>query len=174
MATEPTIPPSGTNNIESPARLPGGISLLADRRKWAILVIGVLIIAIGVTYWRGRISAPVTTNSANPATTNTSTTKKNTAPTFQQVTVPIVADADRDGLTDDREAELKTNAKLADTDGDELSDYDEVTVYGTNPLVQDTDGDGFPDGAEVRSGNNPKGAGKIINLPESISTINAQ
>lgn len=171
MATEPTI----TSAPDGPAAsLPPGPSFLAGRRKWAILAIGILVLATGFVAWQRRSPAPVTTSTVNSRAGNVSTTKKNTTPTFQQVTVPIVADADKDGLTDDREAQLKTNPKLADTDGDELSDYDEVTIYHTNPLVQDTDGDGFPDGAEVKSGNNPTGPGKLNNLQQSISNINAQ
>ena len=40
----------------------------------------------------------------------------------------------------------------ADSDGDGLSNYDEVVTYGTNPLVQDTDGDGLTDGWEAGLG----------------------
>ncbi len=36
-----------------------------------------------------------------------------------------------------------------DLDGDGLSNWDEITVYQTNPLLADTDGDGLPDGWEV-------------------------
>ncbi|MCW5554673.1 MAG: immunoglobulin domain-containing protein [Verrucomicrobiae bacterium] len=42
-----------------------------------------------------------------------------------------------------------------DTDGDGLSDYDEIFVHGTNPLAPDTDGDGMPDGWEIQHGLNP-------------------
>jgi len=41
-----------------------------------------------------------------------------------------------------------------DTDGDCLSDADEVTA-GTNAAVADTDGDGLPDGMEVANGSSP-------------------
>lgn len=51
----------------------------------------------------------------------------------------------------------------SDSDGDGISDYDEETVYGTNPLVADTDGDGFIDGAEIARGFNPNDA-----TPEAI------
>jgi hypothetical protein len=37
-----------------------------------------------------------------------------------------------------------------DTDGDTLSDHDEVYVHNTHPLVRDTDFDGIPDGLEVQ------------------------
>lgn len=42
-----------------------------------------------------------------------------------------------------------------DTDGDGISDYDELFTYGTNPLLADTDGDGIPDGWEIQYGLNP-------------------
>ncbi len=38
----------------------------------------------------------------------------------------------------------------SDTDGDGLTDLDEVNVYGTDPLLADTDGDSLGDGWEVQ------------------------
>ena len=59
------------------------------------------------------------------------------------------ADPDHDGLTNREEKQLGTNPKVADTDGDGLSDGDEVNKYHTNPLKADSDGDGLSDGDEV-------------------------
>jgi hypothetical protein len=42
-----------------------------------------------------------------------------------------------------------------DTDGDGLTDLEEVNVYGTSASNSDTDGDGFLDGQEVAVGSNP-------------------
>jgi hypothetical protein len=42
-----------------------------------------------------------------------------------------------------------------DSDGDGLSDEDEIGIYGTNPLLSDTDGDGMDDGREVLAGTDP-------------------
>jgi hypothetical protein len=42
-----------------------------------------------------------------------------------------------------------------DTDGDGLSDTDEISIYGTNPNKADSDGDGVDDGTEINSGSNP-------------------
>lgn len=48
------------------------------------------------------------------------------------------------------------NPLVPDTDGDGLSDYDEIFVQGTNPLSTDTDGDGMPDKWEVDQGLDPR------------------
>lgn len=59
-------------------------------------------------------------------------------------------DSDGDGLTDSEEIDLYgTDPTNPDTDGDGLSDGDEVLVDGTNPLQADTDGGGVGDGQEV-------------------------
>jgi len=42
-----------------------------------------------------------------------------------------------------------------DTDGDGLSDVDEINIYHTDPNNPDTDGDGFSDGVEVAHGSDP-------------------
>jgi outer membrane protein OmpA-like peptidoglycan-associated protein len=60
------------------------------------------------------------------------------------------ADPDHDGLTNAQEKELGTNKKVADTDGDGLSDGEEVNTYKTNPLKDDSDGDGLKDGDEIK------------------------
>lgn len=54
-------------------------------------------------------------------------------------------DTDRDGLPDDLEIKHGSNPNLKDTDGDGLSDYEEVFKYHTNPTKQDSDEDGIPD-----------------------------
>ncbi len=59
------------------------------------------------------------------------------------------ADNDHDGLTNAEEKELGTDPNNPDTDGDGLSDGDEVHKYMTNPLKKDSDGDGLNDGDEV-------------------------
>jgi hypothetical protein len=70
-------------------------------------------------------------------------------------------DADDDGLSNDREAELGTDPRDYDTDDDKLTDFDEVEVWGTDPLNNDTDGDGFLDGFEVINKYNPNGNGPL-------------
>lgn len=77
-------------------------------------------------------------------------------------------DQDQDGLTDQEESQLrlrtgvilKTNPKMADTDGDGILDGKELKAVRdksgkiqyydmwSNPLLKDTDGDGYIDGEE--------------------------
>ncbi|OGF27763.1 hypothetical protein A2331_06680 [Candidatus Falkowbacteria bacterium RIFOXYB2_FULL_34_18] len=42
-----------------------------------------------------------------------------------------------------------------DTDGDGLSDADELNIYKTSPYLEDSDSDGFSDFEEVNSNNDP-------------------
>lgn len=49
--------------------------------------------------------------------------------------------------------------EFVDTDGDGLSDLDEIRVFGTDPRNRDTDRDGYSDGEEIGAGYSPT-AGK--------------
>mgnify|MGYP001279794220 CR=1 FL=1 len=65
-------------------------------------------------------------------------------------TDPNNPDTDGDGLTDgDEVLKYMTDPLNPDTDGDGLTDGDEVMKYKTDPLNPDTDGDGLTDGDEV-------------------------
>ncbi|MHA1880217.1 MAG: hypothetical protein ACTSYG_07445, partial [Candidatus Heimdallarchaeota archaeon] len=44
---------------------------------------------------------------------------------------------------------------VIDSDSDGLTDFDEVTIYHTDPTLWDTDGDGFSDGIEIQKGTDP-------------------
>ena len=50
-------------------------------------------------------------------------------------------DMDSDGLTNKQEYDLDTRLYDADSDGDGISDGDEVNVYNTNPKRSDSDND---------------------------------
>ena len=70
-------------------------------------------------------------------------------------TDPLSADTDGDGLSDGQEVNgYRTTPTNADTDGDGLKDGGEVG-RGTNPLATDSDGDGLLDGWEVAQGLDP-------------------
>lgn len=63
----------------------------------------------------------------------------------------IGVDDDKDGLNSAEERKYGTDPESADTDGDGLSDGDEVYAYRTNPTNPDSDGDGLTDGDEVHT-----------------------
>lgn len=92
-----------------------------------VLFIGVASVALGATSIRRSIYAPFATKSS-------------------------LADATSDSGT--QAADLEA-LKHKDTDGDGLSDYDELYVYHTSPYLKDSDSDGIPDGEEVRRGTDP-------------------
>ncbi|OGF27814.1 hypothetical protein A2331_06940 [Candidatus Falkowbacteria bacterium RIFOXYB2_FULL_34_18] len=73
-------------------------------------------------------------------------------------------DTDQDGLTDEEELGLGLNINKNDSDDDGLFDREELRVYKTDPLNKDTDGDGYLDGAEVKNGFNPNGAGRLYDI----------
>jgi hypothetical protein len=82
--------------------------------------------------WKDTIQFFETPTSSNP-------------PTDEHVSL----DLDEDGLWDKIEPSMGTSNVTQDTDGDGLSDGNEVYEFFTNPLVNDTDGDGLLDGEEI-------------------------
>lgn len=124
-----------------------------------ILVVVVLLIAGGVFWFL---------QNQEPAASDTNQTSLNTNIPELPSTFNQIPDQDRDRITDNQEKELGTNPEKADTDDDQLSDYDEVSIYNTDPLNPDTDGDGFSDGYEVAHGFNPAGEGELLNINSAL------
>lgn len=81
-----------------------------------------------------------------------------------------VLDTDNDGLDDSVEKEKGTDMLVWDTDGDSLSDGDEILTWKTDPLKADTDGDTYEDAAEIKNGYNPSGPGKLFAVPIATTT----
>ena len=58
-----------------------------------------------------------------------------------------------------------------DSDGDGVTDYDEINLYRTDPNKADTDGDGSPDGIELFARTNPRGgAPEVVAVGTSSET----
>lgn len=64
-------------------------------------------------------------------------------------------DTDRDGLSDALERRLGLDPQRADTDGDNISDAQELIVHKTDARKADTDGDQLNDAFELAQGLNP-------------------
>jgi len=56
---------------------------------------------------------------------------------------------DGSGIESSYSNEVQHLVPVSDTDGDGVSDEDELEIYGTNPENSDTDGDGVGDGDEI-------------------------
>lgn len=61
---------------------------------------------------------------------------------------PFASDSDEDGVSDKDEKVYLTDPRNADTDGDDLTDDQELNHIYSDPLAQDSDGDTFADGLE--------------------------
>ena len=58
-------------------------------------------------------------------------------------------DPDGDGLSNIREASWGSNPMVADTDGDGISDGDEVNLFGSSPTSNDSDWNNVPDNFDI-------------------------
>lgn len=68
-----------------------------------------------------------------------------------------------------KDSEEVARQRIADTDEDGISDYDELNIFFTSPYIADSDGDGRADGVEILEGGDPNCAlGKTCTLPEVI------
>ena len=73
---------------------------------------------------------------------------------------------DRKAVVQQTEAIIRDRvgeAVLVDTDNDGITDFDERTLYNTDPEAADSDSDGFIDGVEILRGFNPNDA-----APEAV------
>lgn len=57
--------------------------------------------------------------------------------------------------TAQKESEQVALQRIADTDSDGISDYDELNIFLTSPYIADTDSDGRADGTEISEGGDP-------------------
>jgi hypothetical protein len=108
------------------------------------------------------------TNSAN-ATQDPDGDGVNTRVEFQNLSNPLVADTDGDGLGDGQEINTYlTDPTRADSDGDGLNDHDEVITHGSDPWDTDSDDDGYDDLVEVLQGGDPTDSS---GLPQPLTSF---
>jgi hypothetical protein len=81
---------------------------------------------------------------------------------LEQRPVAQGVDGDFDGLGSAQELALGSNRALYDSDGDGLSDGEEVSVLGTSPIRSDSDGDGIGDWAELVAGTSPTNPSSVL------------
>jgi hypothetical protein len=77
-------------------------------------------------------------------------------------TDPDNPDTDGDGLTDGDEVHTyPCDPNDADTDDDDLEDGEEIDTHGTDPVDDDSDNDSYTDGEEVAAGTDPLDAASM-------------
>lgn len=111
-----------------------------------LLFVGVLTVAVGFIRIRAHIAEPfaLKISKASPTDAN-----------------PLASDTKEDPVA----------LKARDTDGDELSDFDELYVHRTSPYLKDTDSDGYDDKTELDSGNDPNCATGKVCFDSLASTV---
>ncbi len=72
----------------------------------------------------------------------------------------------------DKAALVEGLNRLKDTDGDGLSDYDELYTYGTSPYLVDSDSDGVSDYDEIVFGQGTENTSKEIVIGENTMDMN--
>lgn len=169
--TVPTVPSTGEPVENKEEASPEETIVETPRQgfKKILVTIGVIVIFASVLagggYWAYNNFLKPKPLSPLLNLTNTAPTQPSLPTQPAPVVEPQITDSDNDGLSDTKERELGTDPLNPDSDGDRLFDREEVEVYKTDPLNIDTDGDGYEDGAEVQSGYDPKGPGKLIKIP---------
>ncbi len=79
---------------------------------------------------------------------------------MSSVILPVSTDNDGDGANNMLEKMSGTDPNNPDTDGDGISDGQELFVLRTNPLTFDSDSDGLPDGLEDKNQNGKLDSGE--------------
>lgn len=128
--------------------------VLAGTTGATIVVSGVNLTGSTFAFQPATVPPSVTiTNAVITATTATLTI--DTANTAASTVLVATNGVGNSGIFADNTNSLAVLIGSQDSDGDGLTNAQEISTYGTNPLNIDTDGDGMPDGWEVHFGTNP-------------------
>ena len=87
-----------------------------------------------------------------------------------------IARVESDVIKTDKLIAERTNKEAStDSDNDGITDYDEVTLYKTDPFVADSDNDGFIDGAEILNGYDPTNSAPevavVFESPKEVGVV---
>jgi serine/threonine protein kinase len=172
-----------TSSTAPPRVLPAQFRLRAWLPSWLPVLLMVLCCAlaglaaaVGPGLYDRAFPSPTPTASGTPSQTPVSTATP--TPSLTPTSTPNATatwgalDSDGDGLSNADEINIyRTDPYKYDTDADGLSDGDEVYKYKTDPLDNDTDNDTWLDGEEVALSLQLFGEGPILcpnpNNPDS-------
>ena len=102
------------------------------------------------------ISPPIGENSVSTMTITVSDDGSPLLSDNETFDIEVALDSDGDGLSDDDEINIHgTSPSDPDSDDDGLNDYEEVILYGTLPNDEDSDDDFINDFDEVNNGSDP-------------------
>lgn len=105
-------------------------------------------------YWEQKFGL----NSSNPYDAKLDSDNDNLTnyDEYLNQTDPRNMDSDKDNLSDGEEIKIYgTDPLNRDSDNDNLSDGEEINIHNTNATNPDTDGDGYNDGIEVDNNTDP-------------------
>lgn len=135
---------------------------LSGKQKIILIAVAVLVVAglaVGgyflYNYMNDDLGTTVITNfNQNKNTNSILNHNDNQNENLNQVVTDL-------NLANTNVEDLNTNVTQNDSDGDGLTDADEL-LYGSDMTNNDSDGDGYLDGEEVKNGYDPMGPGKLI------------
>lgn len=123
--------------------------------KRIILIVIVALVALGLGYGLvGLLSKKSTTTKTNitPAQNGVETNAAAVKDVSAILEKAQKTDSDLDGLTNQEEITAKTDPSKVDSDGDGVSDFDEVKTFLTNPLKTDSLNTGYNDSWAIQRG----------------------
>lgn len=160
-----TIPPQGYNGMVSPYAYnvpPSENNKRAKKKKRKkrritfLIFILIALVAVGFHFGREYIA-----NEKNKATLIVDGSWADVELTDAQK----LEDWNNDGIPNGKAVELGLDPSAEDTDGDGLSDADEINKYNSDPTKYSTAGDGYSDGWKVHNGYHPSKYVKQIGIP---------
>lgn len=122
--------PSSVGVFETPAPTPES----SGSRRWLLVVGLVALVGIGGVLWLRSRDGGEALPSTVPVRSGATQEPSAAAPAGVAEAVVDVPDQDRDNLPDAEEVRVGTDPTKSDTDGDGISDFEEVVLRASDPL----------------------------------------